>query len=211
MNIHASRISLAAVAVLTAIGVGFLSACGPGAPLAPSESGLQQGQPLAKKATDVSEVLAAEPMIQEASVSAWVPITGRTIPLNLPNYAADGDVAVGMTVFTVPRNSMTDGEGHEITMTVQSGTTLEDVQVVFGPSGLEFAPPARLALTLLGPVTEEDVRRATHIYADGCIESIATQTDVRGTAFMLVTIRIPGFSRYSLGDGSFSPEADGAW
>ena len=169
------------------------------------------GVSLQKPAASVSDVAAVATEIIEATASAYVRITGKTMPLTLPSYADDDCVAVLFARFTVPPYSMADGEGHQITMKVQSGATLEDVQVIFGPSGLEFAPPATLVLALSGPVAEEDVRQVLHIDGDGSIESVTSTTDVRGVAFLLVTIKVSGFSRYSLGDGDFA-EADGpAW
>jgi hypothetical protein len=86
-------------------------------------------------------------------------------------------------------------------MTVTSGTTLDDIRIEFDPSGLVFDPPALLELRLRGPVTEDEVRQAQHIYGDdpANIEAIETETYANGQTYLTVCISVPGFSEYSIG------------
>ena len=58
-------------------------------------------------------------------------------------------------------------------------------------------------------MTAEEVKEAYHIHGDGSnVESITTETDDYGRTFTNVVVRVPGFSRYSLGGGSsYAPEA----
>jgi hypothetical protein len=117
-------------------------------------------------------------------------------------YGTENDVRVKDVKFYVEANSVVGGGEHQITMGVHSGTTLDDVNIEFSPSGLAFSPAGTLTIALVGPVTAADVQQATHIYGDGSqVESITTVTDRKGNSFLKVVVKVPGFSRYSLGGG----------
>ena len=95
-----------------------------------------------------------------------------------------------------------------ISMTVFSGSTLEDVVVAFRPSGLTFNPPATLELCLSGNLSREDanaveaaLRTVDHV-SGGQVEKIQTKGKKDGRAGWKVTVKIPGFSLYSWGSGS---------
>jgi hypothetical protein len=212
-NRYSQSIRVPGLALLVC--VGLLLSCGDrGQNPVHSDAGFAAAKPTKSTVTVADDVVLAVitdgPTYQE-STTEYVPLSGNVLSVTFPKYAEEGDIVVREATFWVPADAMADGEGHDITMTVQSGTTLDDVQILFGPSGLTFEPHATLWLTLLGPVTEADVQQVAHIAGDGYIENIDVLSDKKGVAKLLVTIRIPGFSRYSLGDGDFA-EADGpAW
>ena len=84
----------------------------------------------------------------------------------------DGDdiLRVEKAKFEVEEGSI--DQDVEITMTVRSGTTLEDVGVLFSPTGQEFHPSAKLTLYLEGELDEEDLDnlKAYHIEGDSVTE-----------------------------------------
>ena len=86
-----------------------------------------------------------------------------------------------------------------IKMVVTSGRTLGDVSVKFTPEGQAFRPNAVLKLVLRGDSLPE-VKDAYHTH-DSTVESIKVSYDRRGRKHVTLTIKVPGFSRYSLGGG----------
>ena len=130
---------------------------------------------------------------------------GGSLRVTMPNYGDASTVRVKKVLFDVLPGSMEQNKAR-ITMTVYSGQTLGDVWVSFDPSGLTFKPGAKLKLYLQGPVTEQDVRNAYHIYGNGSnVEQIATEITSSGEAYLIVEFDVPGFSQYSLG-GEDTPE-----
>ena len=90
----------------------------------------------------------------------------------------------------------------DITMAVSSGTTLEDVAVGFGPSGLLFHPSAKLEIQLTGNLKgliAEGQSFAYHIGADGTITTVEMEAEVKSNGAKL-RIEVPGFSRYTIDD-----------
>lgn len=90
----------------------------------------------------------------------------------------------------------------DITMAVSSGTTLEDVAVGFGPSGLLFRPSAKLEIQLTGNLKgliAEGRSFAYHIDADGTITKVEMDVEVKSNGAKL-RIEVPGFSRYTIDD-----------
>jgi len=127
---------------------------------------------------------------------------GGDLKVKFKKYGSKSDVIVKEARFSVAANSIVGGGEHEISMDVHSGATVGDVDVVFGPSGLVFDPPAELNLKLRGPATPEDVRQALHIHGDGAyVETIGVESDKNGNSFLRILLKVPGFSRYSLGIG----------
>ena len=127
---------------------------------------------------------------------------GGSLGIKLKKYGSKNDVIVKEAQFSVAPNSIVGGGQHEIAMEVHSGTTVDDVDVVFGPSGLTFDPPAELNLKLRGPATPADVQEALHIHGDGAyVETIGVESDKNGNSFLHILVKVPGFSRYSLGIG----------
>ncbi len=112
----------------------------------------------------------------------------------------DGDdiLRVEKAKFEVEEGSI--DQDVEITMTVQSGTTLEDVGVLFSPTGQEFNPFAKLTLCLEGELDEEDLGsiKAYHIEGDSVTE-LSVKISERDDDEWKIIVDVPGFSRYSLG------------
>ena len=133
----------------------------------------------------------------------YSPNTGVSLGAAIKKYGTNNDVRVKSAYFVAPENSLV-GDDREVSIefTVYSGTTLSDVDVVFGPEGLAFEPTALLVLKLTGPVTPEEVMAIGHFGGDGTyIEMIETEVKKNGEKFLSVHVRVPGFSRYSLGGG----------
>lgn len=135
------------------------------------------------------------------SASGWFTfISGGSLSVHFFNDnegqgANPNIIQVSEATFTVPSRSM---QGiHEISMTVHSGTTLDDVYVSFGPDGLTFNPHASLVLHLVGNTSNVDVNNlvAYHIYADGTVEEVPI-TVQSGSDYLILTIDVPGFSDY---------------
>ena len=90
----------------------------------------------------------------------------------------------------------------EITMAVTSGSTLSDVSVIFGPSGLTFTPAARLEVQLTGDMSRENLTVGGtipwvvyHISSNGTITKIEAKAEVRSRSAK-IKIDIPGFSQF---------------
>ena len=92
----------------------------------------------------------------------------------------------------------------EITMTVTAGYVLADIDVEFSPDGLTFMPPATLTLTIWWGCescrADEQLAileaLAQHIHPDGTLTEYGFDISRQGNAFLIVTIDVPGFSRY---------------
>jgi hypothetical protein len=136
---------------------------------------------------------------------------GGKLKVGFTKYGGPRDVTVAKAELSISKKSIIWKKSDpEIQMVVSSGTSLEQIEFVFQPSGMAFRPNAKLTVYLRGPVKSKDVENVVHIFGEGSeIEKIKTVTDRHGEAFLEVKVRVPGFSRYSLGDGSFAPEADG--
>jgi hypothetical protein len=87
-----------------------------------------------------------------------------------------------------------------IKMVVSSGTTLGDVSVKFTPEGQVFRPDAKLVLVLRGDSLPE-VKDGYHAHGS-TVERIKVSYDRRGRKHVILTMSVPGFSRYSLGGGA---------
>ena len=174
----------------------------------------------AKKANDSGKVTAtAEAGVYTESVSARVsPYRQKKMEVQFGEYGGADIVRVKKVSFTVKRNSIIGNEAlqnhrdgsYAITMEVSSGTTLADVLVKFGPSGLKFSPPAQLDIFLEGELDPAEVA-AYHIDGTaGTITKIGMEIDDQGRTGWKITIDVPGFSRYDLG-GNESEDPDGYW
>lgn len=135
--------------------------------------------------------------LQTETTSGWfAPDKKGRLQVNFKKYTDDNHIQVEKATFDVERGSI--GAAYEITMTVVSGYTLADVSVEFTPSGPTFTPDATLTLVLRGAGLNPDEIRAYHI--DGAtIQSIVVDYDQQGKKKATVTLKVPGFSRYSLG------------
>ena len=126
-------------------------------------------------------------------------------------YDGDDDDDDGDDILRVEKAKFKVEEGSidqdvEITMTVQSGTTLEDVGVLFSPAGQEFYPYAKLTLFLEGELDEENLGsiKAYHIEGDSVTE-LSVKISERDDDEWKIIVEVPGFSRYSLGGNDAEP------
>lgn len=121
--------------------------------------------------------------------------------------AADDQVQVEKATFDVKKGAIS--RASEITMTVHSGSELAHVMVEFTstPTGLTFDPPATLKIVLRGDLTEEELAELVgyHDYGTG-VEKIEVEYK-DGKKKTTITMKVAGFSRYSLGgDGIYYEE-----
>ena len=194
--------------VLTVAGLVLLAGCAglTQPPLAPdaSNSGLHAAKPAKARSSGQEESPASSSPVYCESVTKFVSSWDEELCVKFRSYGGADDVTVKDATLYIETASVVGGGDYDVTMDAYSGTTLDDVNIVFSPSGLEFLPTATLTLRLLGPVTAEEVREARHICGDGTnVESITTQTSRNGESFLVVKIRVPGFSQYSLGGDDY--------
>jgi hypothetical protein len=97
-------------------------------------------------------------------------------------------------VLRVPRGAMVDQE--TVVMAVK-GWNLSELVIGFGPSGLEFLKDARLSILLGNGQVDLDLS-TLEAYHDG--QEVPVQ--VRGSRKVRIWVKVPGFSRYSLGGGN---------
>lgn len=204
-------------AVFTALALGgtvLLVGCGGlnQQPLAPGATALQGGKAASNdspayiffsQASDPSKVgvRAAKPAAANAlsATGLFSPRKDGKLEVKLDDRDDGNGVHVQKSTFEVRKGSI-DREV-EISMTVYSGSNLEDIGVAFTPSGLTFNPPATLTLALQGDVKKKDLEglKAYHIH-DSTVTQIPIHISSRGKDGLTITLRVPGFSTYSLGD-----------
>lgn len=133
------------------------------------------------------------------------------ISFNPPQNAPQDATFLKRADFDVAKGSM-DRELAEITMEVFNGVTLEDVVVKFGPSGLKFNPPAELTFRGEGKLDTKSLK-AYHIEDDDSKSdariSRLSYSLIRSNGYWVVTVKVPGFSEYSLGDDFIPPQGEG--
>lgn len=99
-------------------------------------------------------------------------------------------------------------EATEISMTASWGKRVKDVSIAFTPSGLDFSPPSTLEITLHGPLQDSMFNQQVyHTDSNGhtsqlAIAEIRKERNDGNNSQWVIVIKIPGFSRYSLGGGS---------
>jgi len=129
-----------------------------------------------------------------------------------------GDIQILEAKFYAGRRSVPSESGKvEIIMEAHSGTTMDDILVNFEPHGFDFDPryPAKLQLTLVGKDVPE-TRDGYHHHEPDDVEKIDVSYQEYNGILMkvvVITIKVPGFSMYSLG-GDDVPEAEtesGGW
>lgn len=136
---------------------------------------------------------------------------GGKLEVNIPDYSKGKDSGVDVQVdkvkFTVKGHSI--DQDAEITMQVQSGSTMKDIVISFTPTGLKFSPPAKLEIYLSGTVDSKNLD-CYHMHDGELVSSFAPNVK-KERANWKVTIDVPGFSSYSLGgdDGIPAPEVPG--
>jgi hypothetical protein len=129
--------------------------------------------------------------VHKESASGDFSHKGGKLRVSFSKYAIDGETQVEWAELIVPKKALI--EDTRITMKVLSGTSLEDIQVVFGPSGTSFVPSASLVLKLSGSDKPENLV-VYHYSADQVSDAV-----IEKESGWKVRIEVPGFSRYSLG------------
>ncbi len=99
----------------------------------------------------------------------------------------------------IPRGALDDEE--EISMSV-SGYLLSELVIAFAPSGLEFATDARLKIKLGRDRVDLDAATlyGVHMTEAGETQIVLVEVEVKGSGDVNLNVRVPGFSRYSLGE-----------
>jgi len=118
------------------------------------------------------------------------------------NYGSWTDLRLSKARFEVQAGAI--DAVHEITMDVTTGYVLEDISVAFSPDGLTFVPPGTLTLTVWWDcencLSDEQLvmldALAQHIHPEGTVTEYGFDSSRQGNAFLIVTIDVPGFSRY---------------
>ena len=122
------------------------------------------------------------------------------LSVDFREYAREDQVQVKKATFEVAKGSIDSKV--EITMTVYSGSSLADIQVQFNPSGLGFDPSATLTLELKGDLDAEDLDGLKAYHIEGSkVTEISVQVSPEGRKRLELILKVPGFSRYTLGDG----------
>jgi len=115
-----------------------------------------------------------------------------------------GDIQILEASLLVGNKSVPADSGKvEISMEAHSGTTMGDILVNFEPHGFDFDPnyQAKLKLTLVGKDVPE-TRGGYHHHEPDDVESIdVSYREYNGIVMkvVVITIKVPGFSAYSLG------------
>ncbi len=206
--------------MLTLAGIALVSGCGGlQAPVAPgqaasaqkmSEGGSSSDSPeyvvFFSRSSDPSKarVRAAKPTAAKGSSGKFSPRRDGRLEVGFDDRNNGG--LVQKATFEVKKGSI-DREV-EISMTVYSGSALEDIGVKLTPSGLKFHPSATLKIDLQG-VDRKDLQGLKVYHIEG---SKVTEISVKVTGNknnLTLTLEIPGFSEYSLGDDWRPPEGEG--
>lgn len=125
---------------------------------------------------------------------------GGELNVTFPVYGNDNYVRVEKVKFHV--NQKSTHNDTNITMTAISGATVNDVKIIFGPDGFVFDQPASLTITLKGSVNPSGLK-VYHISSNGAVSQASFQVSSLGKNHTEITIQVPGFSCYSLGDNGW--------
>ena len=187
-----TTLALAGLALM--IGCGALDQ----GPLAPGRTAPSKALPrlALTSSTDIYTQSDAE-LVSPTAESLSLYSSDNALEVHFPEYGDAGYVRVESAYFTVQEGSV--NRDVLITMTAFSGSKVKDVKVDFGPDGLNFSQPATLAILLRGPVKPERLK-AYHTALDGTRTQIPFELSSLGENYWQVTIQVPGFSEYSLGD-----------
>jgi hypothetical protein len=202
-------------AILTALtlsGVALIGGCGGlSRPLAPDQAAISESPP--SKAMPRAAKSAASAAAHARNAARRFSHKGGEMSVSLPGYGDEATVRVENAKFTMKQGTFARNkkralsEEYEIAMTAHSGAAVNDVAVAFGPDGTVFSQPASLTLHLRGPVDPGRLR-AYHI-SDGTVTQTPFTISRRGHDRWEVTLQVPGFSVYTLGDeldGILAPE-----
>lgn len=136
----------------------------------------------------------------------FTPADGGSMEIDFEQPAGGPeDVQVRYVTFTVPANSIgtlppnVENGNYLITLNANSGTSLDDVLMQFGPSGLTFVPHAVLDIKLVGNVDISGMgTEAYHVEGDGTV-TVVPMTVTATEDGCEISIEVPGFSSYSMG------------
>lgn len=163
------------------------------------------------RAQDRTPVALSRPARRSKSATkAFEPGVEDQMEVRLNGYIVGMQTQAKKAVLVVKEESVPP-PGVTVDMTLYSGTRLEDISVVFGPSGYQFDGPARLRILLWGELTEEEVSslQAYHISGD-TVEPIDSNLVLTDAGNWRIIIKVPGFSEYSIG-GDDEAEDDECW
>ena len=127
----------------------------------------------------------------EKTVSKLIGRAGGVLVVKMDKVGNEDDLLVK---FIVPKKAL--NEKVKITMAVY-GETLDDLVIEFAPAGLVFEKPAKLKI-YKRPGVRLGVVEAMHHYEDDSSE-VAELKVGEEKSHGVITIKIPGFSRYSMG------------
>ena len=99
----------------------------------------------------------------------------------------------------IPKDALDVEE--EISMRV-SGYFLSELIIAFAPGGLDFAEDARLKIRLERDRVDLDAATlyGVHTTHTGETEVVLVEVEAKGSGDVILNVRVPGFSRYSLGE-----------
>lgn len=217
-------ISRVAFAGLALAGVLLLSGCADvgQSPLAPGTA-VRAGKPAQNTGTSTTTATTTtstsstgQPLYTKSASGWFSPGSGGSLNVKFANnYGSWTDVRLKSATFQVAPGAI--AAKVLITMDVTTGYTIDDVNVQFGPSGLTFNPEGTLTLVFWGgsKLSEEELRlreaQGYHITSDGYISTVTQETDTQGNAYYIIAMKVPGFSRFSVGGNDYVPEADPGW
>ena len=205
---------------LGGVGIGLLGGCGNqgASPLAPkpvtqnvSQDALSDSPftvVFSPKGLDPSKNLlrAMKPTASRTDKDVFSPKKDGKLEVEFDDPNNNGGVRVKGAEFQVKKGSL--DRQVEITMTVFSGSALSDVIVNFTPSGLKFSPPATLSIEVSGDLSAKDLQGMKAYHVEGKkVTELSIQFHPSGKNEWTITIRVPSFSSYSLGD--LVPETSG--
>lgn len=206
----------AVFATLALAGMILLTGCGglSQRPLAPDraatlqkadESAYSSDSPFFLVFADPSKLRlrATKPTEAKSAKGVFSPRRDGNLEVRFNRDDDDDAVRVKKTTFSVSKGSIK--QEVEISMTVFSGSALEDIGVKFTPSGLKFSPPAKLEIDLQGADRKDLQGLKVYHIEGGKVTEISIKVTGNKNNLTLI-LEIPGFSIYSIGD-ELIPEA----
>lgn len=100
--------------------------------------------------------------------------------------------------FKIPKDALEDEQ--IISMTV-SGYYLSELEIAFTPAGLAFAEEAQLKIKVDRDRVDLDVATLYGIHSSAAGDQVVlVDVEVKGGGDVILNVRVPGFSRYGLGE-----------
>ncbi len=184
---------IAAIAGLTLV---LLLGCG----------GLNQ-QPLAPDRASSSKALPRlAKIVHTRTDKGWFyPDREDSLSVSFPAYGDIRTVRVEQATFSAAKGAL--AQAAFIRMEASTGALLSEAKFDFSPDGLTFKPllAATLTVVLSGPVNAQKLQ-AYHIQSNGKVTTVPHKVTPLGGNRWQVTIQVPGFSIYVMGD-DWAPEA----